>query len=209
MNTLRKIEKLQFITDRPELVKQACEGGCRWIQFRMKEASYEEFIGRARETSMICREFGATLIINDHVKIAGEVDAAGVHIGKEDMHPQEARDYIGKERIIGGSSNTINDILRIEKHVDYIGLGPFRFTQTKAKLSPVLGVEGYAVLVKEIRSRGIQLPIIAIGGIEVNDVPGILETGIYGVAISSSISGAADPKKKTEEFIEIINSFQS
>ena len=197
-----KISKLHYITANPAHADEACKGGVDWMQLRVKNKSEDEWKLIAREAKRICKMRGAKLIINDSVKLAKIVGADGVHLGKEDMPPDEARKLLGPDFIIGGTANTFEDIQRLASlKVDYIGLGPFRFTQTKKNLSPLLGLKGYVELMKRCLDENIRVPIIAIGGIQLNDVDEILGTGIYGIAVSSAISEAADIAAAAGAFI--------
>lgn len=182
----------------------ALEGGCRWIQLRMKEASPEEIRPVALEAMAMCRKYGATFIIDDHVDLVKQVGADGVHLGKNDMPISEARKILGKGFIIGGTANTFEDIRMHHKAgADYIGCGPFRFTTTKKSLSPILGLEGYADIVSQMKAEGINLPIVAIGGITKEDIPLLMETGIDGIALSGSILRAENPIEEMREIIQL------
>jgi thiamine-phosphate pyrophosphorylase len=133
------------------------------------------------------------LIINDRVEVAAAVDADGVHVGREDMSVREARRLLGESKIVGGTANTLEDI---REHclggADYIGLGPYRFTATKKKLSPILGLDGYQRIMRAMEADGMDIPVMAIGGVGVADVGPLLETGVYGVAFSGLLVQAAD-----------------
>lgn len=206
---MKNISKLHFITTNAADAEKACKGGADWIQLRVKDKSDEEWKTIALETKTVCRKYNAKLIINDNVQLASEIGADGVHLGKEDMSPEKARVILGPEFIIGGTTNTWDDIKRLSKlGVDYIGLGPYHYTKTKAKLSPILGLEGYVNLIKHCTLEKIKTPIIAIGGIQTNDVNIILKTGVYGIAVSSAISGSADVTAATANFIEAIKKFK-
>ena len=207
---------VQFIThytDRYtylDSVRIALEGGCRWIQLRMKEASSEEIIPIAQEAMAMCRKYGATFIIDDHVELVKLLGADGVHLGKNDMPIGEARRILGKNFIIGGTANTFEDVrMHTEAGADYIGCGPFRFTTTKKNLSPVLGLEGYADIVSKMKAEGINLPIVAIGGITKEDIPSLMKTGINGIALSGSILRAENPIEEMKEIITIIESWKN
>ncbi len=189
------IARLQYITQDVEsmshqgLATIACSAGVDWVQLRVKNTSYNEWLDIALKTELICRKYHAKLIINDNVHIAKIVKADGVHLGKTDMSPREARQVLGSNIIIGGTANTFEDIQQLsDTGVDYIGLGPFRFTSTKENLSPILGIEGYKSIIAQCRQNGITTPIIAIGGIKVEDVKQLIVTGIYGIAVSSAIN---------------------
>ncbi len=153
------------------------------------------------EAKVITDRFGAKLIINDQPQVALRASAFGVHLGKEDMDPAQAREIVGENLLIGGSTNTLDDILRqADKGVNYVGLGPFRFTQTKSNLNPVLGLSGIAAIVNELQKRHIILPVIAIGGITLDDVAALRQTGIYGVAVSGEITRSTDKKNLVAAF---------
>ena len=199
---------VQFITHYTEQysyldsVRIALEGGCRWIQLRMKEASPEEILPIAQEALAMCRKYHATFIIDDHVELAEQIKADGVHLGKLDMPIAEARHILGRDFLIGGTANTFEDILEHYKAgADYIGCGPFRFTTTKKNLSPVLELEGYRRIVSQMQEAGINLPIVAIGGITKADIPSLMETGITGIALSGSILRAEYPIEEMKEIL--------
>ena len=204
---------LMFIThpsDRysiAEEVQMVLEGGCRWIQLRLKDASDEEFRQTAMELIPLCKEHEAFLVFDDRVELAMEMEVHGVHLGKEDMNPLEARDIMGAGAIIGVTANTAADIIKYRnRDIDYIGLGPFRLTATKERLAPVLGLEGYSQVVSEVRAAGMDIPITAIGGITLEDIPAIMSTGVNGVAMSSAIINAPDPVEYTARVIETLTS---
>lgn len=189
-----------------EGIRMALEGGCRWIQLRMKDASAEEIIACAEEVIPLCRRHGAKFLLDDHVELVRQLGADGVHLGKNDMPVDEARKILGPDIIIGGTANTIDDVIRLHKQgADYIGCGPFRFTTTKKNLSPILGLDGYKSIVLKMKELGIDLPIVAIGGITVEDIPSVMETGVSGIALSGAILGASDPVEMTARIIETID----
>ena len=192
-----------------EGIRMALEGGCRWIQLRMKDAPAEEIIACAEEVLPLCRRHGAKFLLDDHVELVRQLGADGVHLGKNDMPVDEARKILGPDIIIGGTANTIEDIIRLHKQgADYIGCGPFRFTTTKKNLSPILGLDGYKSIVLKMKELGIDLPIVAIGGITVDDIPAVMGTGVSGIALSGAILGAPDPVEMTARIIETIDNRQ-
>jgi len=204
--------RLQFITHPTprhnvvEGAKEALHGGCRWIQLRHKEADSATLLSEAKAIALMCRNHGATFIIDDHAELVTAVGADGVHLGKNDMPVEEARATIGPNKIIGATANTFSDLETAARAgADYIGLGPFRFTQTKKNLSPILGPEGYRSIMDDCRNNYITLPVVAIGGITDADIPGIMDTGISGIALSSSILSANDPARQTAITLDIIN----
>ena len=201
---------VQFIThysDRYtylDSVRIALEGGCRWIQLRMKDTPTEDILPIAKETLTLCRQYEATFIIDDHVELAKQIKADGVHLGKLDMPIAEARKILGKDFIIGGTANTFEDVLAHHKAgANYIGCGPFRFTTTKKNLSPVLGWEGYHRIISQMKEADISLPIVAIGGITKEDIPSLMGTGITGIALSGSILRAENPIEEMKEIITL------
>lgn len=202
--------ELQFITHFTEKysyydsARMALEGGCRWIQLRMKDASPEEVEQEALRVQALCRTYHATFIIDDHVELVKNLHADGVHLGKHDMPVAEARRLLGNGFIIGGTANTFDDVkMHYEAGADYIGCGPFRFTTTKKNLSPILGLEGYRRIVSQMKEAGINLPIVAIGGITREDIPAILQTGVTGVALSGTILRADNPTEETRRILAI------
>lgn len=183
----------------------ALEGGCRWVQLRMKEATEVEFMAAAAEIGRLCKEHGATFVLDDHVEWVEKTGADGVHLGKNDMPIDEARKILGNDKIIGGTANTFEDVERLYRQgADYIGCGPFRFTTTKKNLSPVLGLEGYQHIVDQMNSHGINLPIVAIGGILESDIKSILATGVSGIAVSGGILNAENPAEEMQRFLKLV-----
>jgi thiamine-phosphate pyrophosphorylase len=204
---IKAISHFHFITqdvagtDHPSLALRACEAGVDWVQLRVKKKSWNEWLDIALKTEFVCRNHNSILIINDNPLIAKAVKADGVHLGKEDMTPREARELLGSAAIIGGTANTIEDVERLaEEGVDYIGAGPFRFTNTKENLSPVLGLQGYEAILDHCRKNKISIPIIAIGGIKTEDVKPLMQKGIYGIAVSSAVNLAEDPSAAIRKF---------
>ena len=203
---------LQFITHFTDKysyfdsARIALEGGCRWIQLRMKDASAEEIEKEAMRILPLCRECGATFILDDQAELAKKIHADGVHLGKLDMPIAEARKMLGKDFIIGGTANTFDDVkAHCEAGADYIGCGPFRFTATKKNLSPILGLEGYRRIIARMKAEGIGLPVVAIGGITYDDIPAVMQTGVSGIALSGSILRAEDPVGETRRIVSLIN----
>lgn len=204
--------RLQFIThttDRYTIVdsaRLALEGGCRWVQLRMKGADSITLEASARQVQELCRRHGATLIIDDDVMLAKRIGADGVHLGKEDMPITEARAMLGDGPIIGATVNSFDDILSTLSTAtpDYFGCGPFRFTATKARLAPTLGIEGYREIICRMREQDITIPIVAIGGITREDIPMLLDSGVGGIALSGSVLNATDPKCEMRDIANII-----
>ncbi len=203
------MKQIQFIThknDRFSYVdgaRMALEGGCRWIQLRMKNATDDEVREAAAVVQPLCKEHEAIFLLDDRVELAKELKADGVHLGRNDMPVSDARRVLGEEFIIGGTANTFEDVERLWREgADYIGCGPFRFTTTKANLSPVLGLDGYRSIISRMEAAGIDLPVVAIGGILYDDITAVMATGVHGIALSGAVLDADNP---VEEMNKIIN----
>ena len=204
--------QLQFIThhnDRYSYIDSAriaLEGRCRWIQLRMKDASEELLEETALAVQRMCREHGATFIIDDNVALVKRIGADGVHLGKRDMPIAEARKILGDDFIIGGTVNTFEDIANALHTAppDYFGCGPYRYTTTKQNLAPTLGIEGYGAIVEQMRKHNISIPIVVIGGIGKEDIPAIMACGVSGIALSGSILNAQNPVAETQEVITLL-----
>jgi thiamine-phosphate pyrophosphorylase len=203
------IEKLQFIThdlDHLSHVEQAgivCQAGGKWIQYRCLTKNDEELLEDINQIAEICDDWGATLIVTDHIHLNGKADIQGFHI--EDMNANflSIRASLGEAVTIGGSSNTLEGLLRLAKEgVDYAGLGPFAHTDTKPNDFPLLGVAGYEKAMLKLKESEIELPIIAVGGVGVNDVEALMQTGIFGVAVSAAINRAADVEAAYLDFYQ-------
>ena len=205
--------KLQFITHYTEKysyvdsARIALEGGCRWIQLRTKDADEVLLEETALVVQKMCKDYGATFIIDDHVSLVKKIKANGVHLGKNDMPIAEARRLLGETFIIGSTVNSLDDVRATLQSAipDYFGCGPFRFTSTKKNLAPILGHEGYRSILKGMKEGGIHIPLVAIGGIHKEDIPSLLESGVHGIALSSSILRAENPVEEMKEIIEILN----
>ena len=186
-------------------IRLALDGGCRWVQLRMKDASIHDFLRIGKEVRRMCDSYQATFILDDHVELVREIGADGVHLGKKDMPVAEARKTLGNDCIIGGTANTFDDVkMHYEASANYIGCGPFRFTTTKQGLAPVLGLEGYRSIIAQMSAEGIDLPVVAIGGITAEDIPAIMQTGVSGIALSGAVLRAADPVAEMKRLTEIV-----
>ena len=203
--------RLQFISHQNEKlgyldgIREALAGGCKWIQLRMKGATDDEVRPIALQVKEWCREQQATFLIDDRVALVKELQIDGVHLGKNDMPIAEARKILGDGFIIGGTANTFEDVkAHYEAGADYIGCGPFRFTTTKEKLSPILGLEGYREIIQKMKAENIDIPIVAIGGITKEDIPDIMKTGVNGIALSGCILNAKNPAAETHDIMEMM-----
>jgi len=209
--TYKNIERFHFITNpraQQSPSKQAHEafsGGCMWVQLRMKNLPFDTMVSEARVSVQQANLYNATLIVNDYPEVALVTRAHGVHLGRNDMDPEMARKMLGDQAIVGGTANTWNDVLRlIEQKVDYIGLGPYRFTQTKENLSPILGLAGFRKITSRLKEMQVKIPVIGIGGILPKDAPLILEAGLHGVAVSGGVLNSEPIGENIRMFLENI-----
>jgi len=204
------MEKLQYISqgftieDQELNIRKALDNGVQWIQVRWKNAPENEFIKLCEISRKLCSDNQTVCIINDHVQIAKEIDIDGVHLGLNDESIEVARQILGKNKIIGGTANTIEDVLqRMNEGCDYIGLGPLRFTSTKERLSPILGFEGYEKIVQSLKKESLEIPkIFAIGGVVLNDIELLQQIGIYGVAVSGLITNEPASVKEFKKVLQ-------
>ena len=185
----------------------------------MKDTPEDEVRAAAVKALLMCRQYGAVLILDDRVELVRETGADGVHLGLTDMPVAEARRILPRgQYIIGGTANTLEDIrMHAASGADYIGCGPFRFTTTKdpARLAPTLGLEGYRSLMDGMRREGLALPVVGIGGVTAEDmvvgiggvtaedIPALAEAGLSGIALSGSILRAEDPVAEMRRVMDI------
>ena len=197
--------KLQYIsTGYGDDIKEVLDGGCNWIQLRIKNENINIIKDIAIKIKELCHRYDAVFIINDYVELAAEIDADGVHLGKIDMSPKDARTILGNGKCIGGTANTYNDILQLKDIVNYIGLGPYKWTSTKSNLSPILGIDGYKKILAELKKENINIPIISIGGIELEDVKELLALNISGIAVSGCIYNSNNRVALVNNFLEYL-----
>jgi thiamine-phosphate pyrophosphorylase len=169
----------------------ACGSGANWIQYRCLTKTDSELIDEISEIAAICDDWGATLIVTNHYHLLGLVDAQGVHIEDFDADFAAIREEIGDDKTLGASATNIEALLRVQATgvVDYCGYGPFAHTDTKPNNKPLLGFGGYRLLEK----YPVDIPVIAVGGIQISDVEALMQTPIYGVAISAAVNLADNP----------------
>lgn len=180
--------------------QMACQAGVNWIQYRCFSKPDEEMIPEIHEVASICDDWGATLILTNHYHLLDKVDAQGVHIEDMDADLSAIRDIITDEKTLGASATNIQRILTLQKQgfADYIGYGPFAHTDTKPNDYPLLGYNGY----RELEKHPINIPIIAVGGIQLNDVEHLIKTGISGIAVSGAVNNAIDPQAALKAFYQ-------
>ncbi|MBQ1606736.1 MAG: thiamine phosphate synthase, partial [Bacteroidales bacterium] len=183
--------------------KEALRGGIRFVQLRMKDASDDDVLAIAKILRPECDKYAALLTVDDRINLLETGLFDGVHLGKNDMPIAEAKKLTGNNFLLGATCNTADDVFAaIADGADYIGMGPFRFTTTKKNLSAILGLEGYCNIMQKLQSRGLKMPIYAIGGITVADLENLKQTGIYGVAISSVILESQDPNDTIKQILK-------
>lgn len=199
-NKLQYISQGETIEKQLQNIHQTLDAGCNWIQMRFKNQTSEKRFALAEAVKKICEEYQATFIINDDVLLAQEIAADGVHVGLTDMSVSGARAILGDRKIIGATANTFEDVLLQTKNgCNYIGLGPFQFTETKEKLSPILGVEGYVSIVNKMKSENITTPVYAIGGITLENIESLMKTGVHGIAVSGMITKSLQKEKLVQQ----------
>lgn len=183
-----------------EQVKQLCEAGAKWIQLRMKEAGEREVERVAAEALPLCEDHGALLVINDHLNVALQVGAGGVHLGKADMNWKAARDLAGPDLVIGGTVNSLIDAREAlaSRSLDYVGVGPFRHTTTKQNLAPVMEPKAFAELLQFLG----ELPKVVIGGVLPEDLPAIAAMDAEGVAVSSGLFSNGSVNENLNAYLE-------
>lgn len=191
------LPRLYYITPNTDCLRkaeEACKNGVRLVQLRMKNYPMDDVRKKAIAMKKMCHAYGAIFIINDFVNLANEISADGVHVGSKDMCVQDARALLGDDKIIGATANTIDEVVEHWTNgVDYIGLGPYKFTTTKRKLAPILDQNMNAIL-DIAKNKGVTCPIYAIGGIQKQDIAPIFRTGVYGIAASTMLSDWSDPE---------------
>lgn len=201
------ISKFHYLTqDLPgrshiDQVQLACESGANWIQYRCLTKNDEDLLNEMLIIASICDDWGATLIVTDHIHLINKADVQGVHI--EDMQADFSaiRASIGPDKTLGASANTFEDIQRIAESgvVDYIGCGPYALTLTKPNDYPLLGIQGYKTIITQMIKANIDIPVLAVGGIGFEDIEPLMHTGIFGIAVSSAINLSENPEKALKD----------
>jgi thiamine-phosphate pyrophosphorylase len=182
------------------------DSGCKWIQLRIKDISTEELLPYAEKAKIHCEEHHANLSINDYAEVARDVEAWGLHLGLKDITVDKARTITGGNVKIGGTVNTIEDVRRrIKEGVDYLGLGPLHYTNTKQNLSPVLGFKGVSELMEFINMNEYKIPVIIVGGVTIPDIKELIKIGVHGVGIAAVLTKSDFPKEIVLKIKENIN----
>lgn len=198
-----KLPRLMYIAASVSQVEKACEAGVQLIQLRVKDQLLSTVLEMANSAKEITDSYAdVLLIINDYPQVVTSLNLDGVHLGQGDMDIATARELIGGKALIGG---TASDLVEVQgllyDRVDYIGLGPFRFTKTKKNLAPILGIEGYKEILPHVKNT----LVFAIGGIELADVSELMAAGVYGIAVSSALTQFDNMLQKTQEFTNQID----
>ncbi len=195
-------ETLQSRFTHAELAAAAAVGGANTIQYREKRPlSTREMIRVAASMNLACREFNAAMLIDDRVDIAAAVGASAVHLGREDLPPDVARQILGPDALIGGTANSVEEAVEVAKQpVDYLGAGPVFGTRSKGdRAAPMLGIDRFAEI-----CAAVDVPVIGIGGISVDRVADVLAVGAFGVAVLSAVVCQEDPRAACRTFADEI-----
>ncbi|WP_316816861.1 thiamine phosphate synthase [Pedobacter nyackensis] len=205
------IEKFHFIThdihqhSHIEQVQIACSAGAKWIQYRCLTKNDDELLEDINAIAEICDDWGATLIVTDHIHLNGKADIQGFHVEDFDADFVKLREQLGEAVTIGGSATTLEGLIRLAKEgADYAGFGPFYTTLTKPNNAPLLGIEGYKKAMEMLKSLNIDLPILAVGGVTISDIDPLMNTGIFGIAASAAINQADDMRAAYLSFYDSI-----
>ena len=204
--TISNVGRLHVITDEvlqdqfthAELAAAAAAGGADVIQYREKRPiSTREMIRVTGLMSLACEDLGATLLIDDRVDVAAAVGATAVHLGREDLPPEVARQILGPDAIIGGTANAVEEAVKVARQpVDYLGVGPVFGTTSKGnRAAPMLGLERFAEI-----CAAVDKPVIGIGNITIDRVADVLAAGAYGVAVLSAVVCQDDPQESCRAF---------
>lgn len=178
-----------------ETVNAAVKGGVSFVQLRDKDASTHERIAAALALKSVLDGTGVPLVINDDLEAAVAAKVDGVHIGQEDVTPIRARQRLGRDKIIGLSCETPDQVAAADPHiVDYLGLGTVFPTATKADHKPTIGLSGLSEM-----ARKAALPTVAIGGLKQAHAADVLRAGCNGIAVVSAICGQHDPEKQARD----------
>ncbi len=208
---MKKIGRFHVLTDmalqhrfsHADLASMAVKGGADTIQFRQKEGSTLELIRTAQELKDICVKHGVPLIVNDRIDVAMAIDADGVHLGQDDFPISLARDILGKHKIIGGSAGNLKEAEKcLAEGADYIGFGPVYGTASKNDAGPATGI----MTLKNIMEK-IDLPFIAIGGIDAHNAADVMKAGIHGIAVISAVCCTNNPEQAAREIRSVIEAF--
>lgn len=219
------LPRLQYVTHPDERfddlswVHRLHEAGVKWIQLRIKEDDFYQrhpgqhhlafFHETADSLRVITGALGMLLTINDEVDVAVFSCADGLHVGQDDPFPELEYQALQPHSIFGGTANSFKEMSHFHGiEMSYFGVGPFRETSTKAKLKPVLGLAGYESILEQMNAAGKNIPVFAIGGIEQNDIPGLLGVGVYGVAVSGLFFHSGHDVEAMKQIVNKIEEYE-
>lgn len=201
------IENLQFIThditglSHIDQARIACEAGAKWIQYRCLTKDDQELLADIIPIAEICDDWGATLIVTEHIHLSKLADIQGFHMEDTYAPIQAIKEQLGEEFTVGGTAHTAADVVRlVAAGADYIGCGPFKTSTTKVTDLTPLGTTGLSSLMEEVNPHLSGVPIIAVGGITAADITALMDAGVFGVAASSAINQAEDMGEAYREF---------
>ncbi len=209
MNAKKVDWSVYVITDRRvagdrsilDVVRAAIRGGASVVQLREKTATTREMVELGQALHAITRQAGIPLIVNDRLDVALAIAAEGVHVGHDDMPVSLARRLIGPDLILGASPETVGEARQMEREgADYLGVGDVYGTPSKSDAGPPIGVDGLAEVV-----RAVSIPVVAIGGITMENAEAVIQAGAAGVAVISAVIGAPDPEAAARRLREIVD----
>jgi thiamine-phosphate pyrophosphorylase len=201
------ISKLHYLTQdletrsHVEQAQIACEAGCKWVQYRCLTKTDDELLEEIHQIAAICDDWGATLIVAEHIHLLDKADIQGVHVENMQADFRSIRNQIGKDKVLGASAHHLSDIERIAASacVDYVGCGPFSLTDTKPNEYELVGLAGYRSIIAGMMERGTDIPVLAVGGVRIDDVDALLATGVFGIAVSAAVNKAFEPGRAFKE----------
>ena len=206
---MKYIEKLQYVTnDIPQLThieqaQLACEAGAKWIRYRCLSKTDDELLADINAIAEICDDWGTTLVVSNHVHLNGQADIQGFHIENLDADFIALRKKVGINITLGGFANTTENLIRLANEgADYVDLGPFAATKTHSL--PSMGIDGFSSAITKLKGLNIEIPVLAAGGITVQDVKPLMQAGIYGIAVSEAINQAADFTGAYQDFYDAV-----
>ena len=202
----KEMMRLYAVTDRAwvgrqslyEQVEAALKGGVTCVQLREKELPLEEFLAEAKEISSLCKKYGVPLFVNDNVDVAIACHADGIHVGQNDLKADQVRQRVGDNMIIGVSVHSVEEALEaVQQGADCLGVGAMFATSTKTDVD-VLPMETLRAI-----CDAVEIPVVAIGGINRDNIPRLFGTGVNGVALVSAIFGAEDIEKECRQLRQL------
>lgn len=184
-----------------ETVKDAAEAGATVVQLRAPDWKKRRLAACGREILKVLRPLGIPLIVNDHIDVAVAIGADGVHVGQDDLSPEDCRRQMPEGMILGLSVSNLDEARAVDPAlVDYVGIGPVHNTSTKPDAAPALGIDGLHAVVDAT-----PCPSVAIGGVKTRDIPAVMATGTDGIAVVSAICGQPDPARATRELLTLLD----